>query len=144
KHTSGNWQCSFSGWGLGLATDISNNTYLAGTFTGIGYFDTFSITVNSNDAENVYIAKIDPSGNWLWVKSAGGNDQEGLYDLALDKNGNPYITGFMGSATAIFGAYTLTNGGQDDFFVAKYDSNGNVVWATNGGGPGIQWGMGIC
>lgn len=137
---------SFSGWGIGMKTDASNYTYLCGTFFGTVYFDNLSVT--SYGSQDIYIAKIDPQGNWLWLKHAGGANgsaQDSPRDLALDINGNPHITGFIGSATATFGTYTLTNTGEDDYFVAKYDaSNGNVLWAFNGGGPGSQFGTGIC
>lgn len=144
KNGTGN---SFAGWGIGMKTDASNNTYLAGTFIGTVNFGGLSITCNGgnpNSTQNVYLAKIDASGNWLWARNAGGNNQDAIYDLALDNSGNPHITGFIGSTTATFGTFTLTNGGADDYFVAKYDANGNAVWAVNGGGPGSQIGTSIC
>jgi Beta-propeller repeat len=58
--------------------------------------------------------------------------------IAIDRRGNSYVTGFF-SGTATFGAgeaneTELTASGGDDFFVAKYDRDGRLLWATQAGG----------
>ena len=56
--------------------------------------------------------------NWLLAKKAGGTDLDWGNAIAVDANGNSYITGvFYGSAT--FGTTTLTSSGYGDIFVAK-------------------------
>ncbi len=137
---------SFSGFGIGIKTDAANNTYLTGTFLGgTVRFDSLYLTAYGSWAyEDIYIAKIDSAGKWIWVTHAGGIWQDGLYDLNLDTQGNLYITGFIGSDTAWFDNITLINTGEDDYFLAKYDSSGNAIWAINGGGPGSQFGTVVC
>ena len=44
------------------------------------------------------------------------------------------MTGNFTSLTATFGTTTLTNSGNYDFFIAKYDPNGNVLWAKSADG----------
>jgi hypothetical protein len=136
---------SASSWGVGFKTDASDNTYLAGTFYTKMEFGTYTVNATGGTYdEDIYIAKINSSGQWLWAKKAGGMQQDALYDLDLDLNGNPYITGFYGSTTATFGTVSVTNTGQDDYYLAKYDPNGNAIWATGGGGPGSQFGTSVC
>jgi hypothetical protein len=72
--------------------------------------------------------------NWLWAKSAGGTDFDFAKSVAVDANGNTYVSGFFSSPSITFGTNTLTNAGSRDMFLAKYDAIGNVVWAKSAGG----------
>ena len=88
------------------------------------------------------IALFAQNEDWLWAKKAGGTDYDNGYSIAVDANGNSYVTGvFWGSAT--FGATTLTGSGNFDVFVAKLDSNGNWLWAKQTGGTSFDFGYGI-
>lgn len=49
--------------------------------------------------------------------------------VALDGVGNVFVFGFI-SGTASFNSVTMNGAGS--VFVAKYDSFGNVSWATKG------------
>lgn len=126
---------------LSMRTDTAGNSYLAGSFSLQEYFGNISVSAYGNMAyEDIYLSKIDSSGNWLWAKHGGGISQDKATDMTLDSQGHIYVTGFIGSISAFFDNVTLNNSGGDDFFVAKYDSNGAVMWAFNGGGPGSQFG----
>src|SRR5262245_16912892 len=76
------------------------------------------------------------SPTWLWAKTASGASSENSYAVASDSGGNVIIAGKFYVTTFSIGSYTLTNanGGTADFFVAKYDAAGNVIWASSGGG----------
>jgi hypothetical protein len=64
------------------------------------------------------------------------------WDLVLDSQGNSYVTGsFTGSAS--FGGTTLNSAGGLDGFVAKMDSDGNWLWASQVSGTYDDWGLGI-
>lgn len=70
---------------------------------------------------------------WLWAAGAGGLSADECYGVAHDASGNTYITGkFIYSAS--FGDIQLTSNGNGDIFVAKYDTEGQAVWAVNAGG----------
>ncbi|MBI2721222.1 MAG: hypothetical protein HYX39_03495, partial [Bacteroidetes bacterium] len=134
--------------GLGFKTDGSGNSYLAGSFITTAYFGTYTVNAYAGAYfEEGYLAKIDSSGNWLWAKHIGGfggSEQCGLSDLTLDKSGNPHVCGFTGYPSTKFDAITVTNTGEDDWILAKYDQSGNCLWAKGGGGPGSQEATAVC
>jgi len=126
----------------GLATDVAGNVYLTGYFESptLTFGNTTLINAGSYD---VFIAKYDPNGNVLWAKSAGGNSSDGSTGIATDAVGNVYLTGYFHSSTLTFGNITLTNAGSADIFIAKYDPNGNVLWAKSAGGNNTDGSTGI-
>src|SRR6476620_1190373 len=82
------------------------------------------------------------SQSFQWAAGAGGiNEDKGL-GIATDNSGNVYVTGFIRN-TATFGTISLTSSGVEDIFLAKYDSNGNVLWAQRFGGPSNDIGYSV-
>jgi hypothetical protein len=122
-----------------IATDVSGNVFITGLFT------TFQISFGSTTLYNsgntdVFIAKIDSSGQAIWAKSANGDMNDQASSIAIDNTGNAYITGYFYSPVLIFGIYTITNfdvsGNTLDYFIVKYDVNGNEIFAKSGGDIG--------
>jgi len=91
---------------------------------------------NTNGSGDIFLAKYDSNGNVLWAKKAGGSGEDRSNGVAADANGNIFITGSFNSQIFNFGPSTVSNIASDssDVFIAKYDSNGNEVWALNAGG----------
>ncbi|SKB12493.1 conserved hypothetical protein [Planktothrix sp. PCC 11201] len=124
----------------GLVLDSLDNVYTVGIFQGTGDFDPgagvtgFTSFAGSND---IFISKLDSSGNFVWAKQQGGIGDDVPFDIALDSLGNVYNTGrFPGTADFDpgVGVFNLTSAGQGDIFISKLDSNGNFVWARQQGG----------
>ena len=57
-----------------LAVDASGNLYLAGVFSGTATFGDTSLT--SGGGMDIFVAKLDSNGNFLWTKQAGGPDYD--------------------------------------------------------------------
>jgi len=77
-----------------------------------------------------------------WAEKAGGVGSDYGYSIAVDSDGNSYVTGsFVGTAT--FGATELTSSGSTDIFVAKLDASGAWQWATKAGGSSGDHAYGI-
>ena len=138
---SPNWQWAKSVGGMGdnkatsVAVDVSGNSYVAGTFNSFSLvFGSTILTNAGNSTYDMFLAKYDVNGNVLWAKRAGGLGSDAAYSLAVDASGNTYLAGSFSSSTLAFGSTTLTNVGSYDIFLAKYDVNGNVLWAKNAGG----------
>ena len=117
--------------GQAIATDAAGNVYVVGVFLNTAIFGGFTLT--STGDRDIFIVKYDASGNILWVKKAGGIVSDMPHDIAVDVNGNCLITGEFGLA-ATFGNQILTGTGREDIFIAKYDTDGDVIWAKHGGG----------
>jgi len=129
-------------FGNSIAVDANGNSYVTGYFSGSANFGTTTLTSSSEYYTEIYVAKLDINGNWLWAKQAGGTDCHDGYGIAVDANGNSYVTGYFKS-NATFGTTTLTSGGIYDIFVAKLDSSGNWLWAKKAGGTNYDDGYGI-
>lgn len=144
--TNGNWQWAVRGGGYigdagyGIAVDSNGNSYVTGHFMYSAYFGSFYLT--SQGSADVFVAKMDTNGVWLWAMSGGGSQPDYVCDIAVDADGNTYLTGdFEGSAT--FGTETITSLGNADVFIAKLDSNGVWEWARSGGSSSIERGYDI-
>jgi hypothetical protein len=143
KNFGGTLSYNGSGVGKGIALDPGGNIYVTGWFLGTG-FTIGSTTLANNDtngftSSEIFIAKLDPSGNILWANSGGGAIADQATSIAVDASGNSYITGPFSSSSISFGSTTLTTTnntsiGMTDIFVAKYSSSGAFQWAKNYGG----------
>ena len=125
-----------SNTGSVVCSDASGNVYVAGYFVGSLALGIDTITDNNGPYQNIFIAKYDPSGNILWVRTCNGYaDVEGI---SSDASGNAYVVGNFYNDSVSFGSTTLINpnhGGQNsNIYFTKYDASGNVIWAKNLGG----------
>jgi hypothetical protein len=124
--------------GLGIWADRTGNSTVTGHFSGTAIFG--STTLTSKGGSDLFVAKLDSSGEWLWATSASGGSRG--HGIAVDSSGNSYITGNIND-TASFGSTTLTSRGGEDLFVAKLDSTGKWIWAVSAGGTTRDDGYGI-
>jgi len=124
--------------GSGVAADPSGNCYVTGYFSsGVALFGNRSLTNSAIGSKDIFLAKYDSAGNLLWVKSAGGSDDDFGNGVGVDAIGNVYATGFFYSTNAGFNGTVLTNSGpagSSDIFIAKYDSSGTLLWLKQAGG----------
>lgn len=124
-----------------VAVDGQDNVYITGrTFSAD--FPTLNAYQDS-PGENVslfgdaFLAKFDPSGDLLWSTYYGGAQGEFAFFATCDGQDNVYITGNTSSESGIFlGGHQAEYGGSQDAFIAKYDSNGILLWSTYYGGSG--------
>jgi len=125
----------------GIAVDPDGNILLTGEFTGTATFGGQTLTaVGSMD---FFVAKVDPRGKFLWVRSGGGDLIDRGYAVACDHEGNCYVTGHFQSPEARFDQFAIRTVGDYDLFVARYDSQGKLEWLQSGGGTGYDYGHGI-
>ncbi len=124
--------------GTSIAADVFGNTIITGYFQGTAAFG--SDNLNSSGFKDIFISKIDNSGNILWARQAGGINEDEGHGIATDSLGNITVTGFFFDS-ATFGDTTLISNGSYDIFIARYDSDGNVVWARQAGGTSLDRGF---
>lgn len=125
---------------MGIAVDSSSNIIVSGYFSGTADFDPSAATHNltSSGGNDIFLARYDSAGNFLWAIAIGGAGEELTYaDPAVDEYGHIYICGVF-DAGADFNpngqTYLLNNRGGQDGFIAKYDSTGTLIWARGMGG----------
>lgn len=140
------WAKQLSGYGFEGATDITVDStgyiYITGNFQATTDFDpgpaAYSIT--SLGFGDIFIEKLNPAGDLVWVKSLGGTGNEGVHEIMIDKYGNIYTMGYFGG-TADFdpglATYNLSAVGNYDLFISKLDMNGNFVWAKQIGDTNV-------
>jgi hypothetical protein len=128
--------------GTSIAIDSSGNCYVTGFFTSNNC--TFGSTVLSNVSfSDVFIAKYDASANLLWAKSAGGLGEDKGKAIAVDLSGNTYVTGVFNSSTITFDTISITASTNNDIFIAKYNSDGNILWVKKINGTGGDFSTGL-
>jgi hypothetical protein len=101
--------------------------------------------LTSDGGSDAFVAKLDPSGNFLWVRQIGGTSSDEGWTVTVDGSGNVYATGYFTGEASLGNGVTVTSyspGGQDAY-VAKLDNSGNALWAKDIGGTGSAWGFGI-
>jgi len=113
-----------------VATDRSGNAYVTGTTQT----DTLHIgnTKLMGKYSVTYLAKYNPAGAVVWVRQITGSNTSDC--ITTDKSGNVYIAGSFGDTIKI-GASTLISPLGNDVFLAKFDSNGNPLWAKQSQAP---------
>ncbi len=77
-----------------------------------------------------------------WSKSFGGTSSDYPYAIAVDSNGNVYITGYY-YYSINFGGNTLTSVGSNDVFLASFTPAGKHRWSKSFGGTSSDYGYGV-
>jgi len=131
-------------WGTSIALDGSANVYVA----GISY-DTWGHPVKDhfpNVIEDGFVAKLTSSGATVWNTFVGYNSRDEVWDMALDTDGNIFLTGTtmqawsQGWGTPV-NPFSSSSG--DEVFVVKLDNSGETVWHTYMGSDSSDEGRGI-
>ena len=126
--------------GRGVAADAAGNTIATGRFFGTATFG--SSEVVGSGSWDAYLAKYEAGGTLAWIEAIGGSGIDEGFDVAFDPSGNAFVTGsFSGDATV--GDSVFTSYGQEDIFLAKFDVDGNFIWANRAGGQFFDAGHGI-
>jgi hypothetical protein len=130
--------------GYSIATDAGANIVVTGTFNSSSIvFGTDTLTNAGNN--NFFVVKYDSGGNVMWAKNGGGNGADYVESIKADGGGNILVTGSFWGTSITLGTDTLVNANPNvgDFFVVKYDTAGNVLWAKSAGGPANEVGKSI-
>lgn len=115
-----------------LKLDSLDNVYCAGEVEG-------SFGESGGGQEDIFVMKLDPFGNLIWIKQAGsgsfgssfpGGDtsrSDRLHGFEIDSNDNLYLAG------GTFGSLGEVNGGDSDAFIIKLSSLGSLLWVKQTG-----------
>jgi hypothetical protein len=133
-----------------ICIDHSGNgdIYTTGFYNATADFDPGNGTTNLTAVgqRDIFISRLDASGNFVWSGAMGGASSEWGNEITFDVAGNLWLTGgFNGTVDFDPGAnvFNLISAGQDDIFIAKLGTTGNLLRASRSGGPSWDEGMSI-
>jgi uncharacterized delta-60 repeat protein len=109
----------------GTNDDVANSIIQSsdGGYVIAGYTQSFGA-----GGWDIYVVKLDSSGNVIWSKTIGGGDADVAYSIIQSSDGGYIVIG----RTQSFGA------GGYDVYVVKIDSSGNVLWTKTIGGGSVD------
>ena len=136
--------------GTGIAVDTSGNAYITGITTSF-QTEHFPVTVGPSltygGSQDAFVAKVNASGSALvYCGYIGGTDMDIGAGIAVDPQGNAYVTGSAESGYnfPVKGGPDLTHNGGRDAFVAKVAASGaQLVYCGFIGGTGNDYGAAI-
>jgi hypothetical protein len=134
--------------GSDLTLDGSGNVITIGGFSGTVDFDPGAGVQNasSNGLGDIFIQKLDATGNFVWTRTFGGADNDAGFAITVDNVNNIYSTGYFNQTVDLdptAGVQNATALGSYDMYVQKLDASGNFVWAQAMGGSAGDYGRGI-
>lgn len=127
--------------GRSIIVDGTGDLFFTGAFQDVADFDPNAgiTTLTSGGTSDVFVSKLDASGNLIWAKGAGATLNDYGRSISKDPSGNVYITGtyintvdFDPSASVS----SITSSGLTDTFIWKLDASGSLVWIKSVGTSG--------
>jgi hypothetical protein len=121
--------------------DASGNVLVTGYFAGT--MDLGGGPLTSAGNQDLFVAKLDPSGAHVWSKHFGDTGIQQGQSIAVDASGNVLVTGHFAGTMDLGGGPLTSTVGSLDLFVAKLDPSGAHVWSKRFGDASDQVGQGI-
>lgn len=130
------WSRKFGSAGIDAARGIDpspdGGVIVSGEFTSAIQFD--SITLTSQGGKDVFLVKLNASGNVVWAKSFGSTGSEIGSEIEVDKDGNIYTAGSFYTGCKLPNDTLLISKGRQDQFLIKWSNAGTPLWWLTGGG----------
>lgn len=137
------WAKGISGIGNAIAVDHNGDVIVLGSFGGTMVFD--DIVLNDTGlGSDLFVAKLAPSGDWLWATKSVTNSASGVSPQSIEVNTNNsiYIVGF-GWGSSVFDEQYYGDNGNGDILTGKLSSSGDWLWVRNAGSTYQDYGYDI-
>ncbi len=126
--------------GQPLSIYAGGGIYTTGRFEDTVDFDPGPGIENhvSNGGQDIFLSKLNTSGDWEWTLAWGGPEDDLAYSCATDVLGNAYVTGSFRGSTDFDpgpGSDIRDSNGQSDAFVTRFGSDGTYLGTLTWGGP---------
>jgi hypothetical protein len=105
-----------------IVIDKQSNVY------GVGSFQGAINSLTSKGNSDIMVFKYSPTGSLLWLTQLGSVGEDLGNDIAIDDNGNLYVTGYYRNGYLYYNTDSISNVGSSDAFVAKLDTQGQILW----------------
>ena len=130
--------------GQAIDIDFQGNIVIVGlTFSDTNLSTNGVHQIINNGGGDAFVAKFTPSGDKIWFSYFGGDNFDFANDVTSDLNGNIIMTGWTQSSTQISssGAIRSTFSGNEDVYIAKFSTSGQLVWSTYYGDTEAERGL---
>lgn len=118
-------------YGNAIALDPKGNVLVAGSFEQTAELD--GHTIASEGSKDVFVAKLSPDGDVLWVQRFGDGFTQAAIGVASDLSSDVLVTGCVGGTMKV-GDDLLASPASDDAFVMKLGPDGSPRWGLSAGG----------
>lgn len=125
-----------------IVCDPDGNLVITGDFKNTVRFGNLPI-ITSSGSSDIFVAKISPSGTWLWSSRAGGSSYDTANSLDADSQGGIYVTGYFSGTGYFPGISNISSAGGNDIFLARLSSVGNWEWARRAGASNSDEGKSV-
>ena len=132
------WEKSFGGTGIEVSYDLVKTPDDGYAILGHTFSNDLDVSENKGNSD-IWLVKIDQSGNLLWEKTFGGTEFDDAKGLDVTSDGGFVIAG---NSKSIDGDVT-GNKGENDFWVIKTDALGNIVYQKTFGGADLDFGFDV-
>ncbi len=119
-------------FGSDVIVDRDGNVVVAGVIQGTNDFHGIT-NVAGFGGKDWFLAKYSPAGTLLWVRLAGSTTDDQAFDVAEDGAGNYFVSGRITGVASFGGGVSIGAAGQTRCALAKYDANGQILWARDVG-----------
>jgi hypothetical protein len=131
-------------WGQDITVDGQGNAYITGWTYSLDFPTANAFQRSYAGNTDAFVAKLGATGNVVYSTYLGGSNGDEGQGIAVDGQGNAYITGWTGSADfPTTNAFQSNYAGSLDTFVAKLTATGLLAYSTYLGGSADDRGLGI-
>jgi hypothetical protein len=118
----------------GIVSDSQGNVLLTGYTSG-----RLQPNHHKKGDYDAWVAKYDPEGNLVWLEQFGSASSDYARGIAIDSQNFIYLAGYTSGLIEA----TITQPGECDAWVAKYDPNGQQLWIKQFGSSDHEVATGI-
>ena len=132
---------------------VGEHIYISGVFNSSINFGTTTLTTPSANVFNIYLAKYDTLGNFIWAQKGGNTTapipsssnyiEDEPTDIAADDQGNIYLTGVFEGDSCHWGNLSLSDSlkgfNSKSGFLAKFNSTGKTLWLNRLGSKNFKY-----
>lgn len=116
-----------------ISTDLNYNLYIGGSFNDNSNYVTSTLTIGNStllasnySMGNSFIARVDSTGNVIWLNKFISSNGDWLYNLKVDKNQDIVCIGKFSNGITLGSNYFS---GTNASYFTKMNPNGNFIWA---------------
>lgn len=144
------WSTYFGGAnhdvGTSIALDTMGNIYLSGyTWSSNNIASSANVhqsTIGDTINPDAFLAKFNPNGSRVWSTYYGGANREDISTCHVTDDNNVYLIGDTNSPDGIaYNGFQNSLAGKYDFYIARFDTTGQRLWATYYGSDSSDYGQ---